>query len=200
MINLIIFGPPGSGKGTQAKMLVEKYQLLHLSTGDMFRYEIGNETPLGLEAKSYIDRGDLVPDSVTIKMLKSRVQSNTDVKGFIFDGYPRTIDQSKALDALLEELGQSVSKLILLEVPDEEIVRRLLERGKTSGRTDDTDESIIKNRILTYKEKTSPVFSYYSEQNKATIVYGVGGIDEIFKRLSLEIEMVREASKDNLSL
>ena len=188
MINIILFGPPGSGKGTQAKKLVDKYHLMHLSTGDMFRYELGNETPLGLEAKSYIDKGALVPDSVTIRMLKKRVIENTDVNGFIFDGYPRTIDQSKALDELLEGMGQTVSKLIMLEVPDEEIVKRLLERGKTSGRTDDTDEAIIRNRIDIYKEKTSPVFDYYDEQCKAIKVNGIGAIDEIFARLSNEIE------------
>ena len=195
MINLILFGPPGSGKGTQAKKLVEKYQLLHLSTGDMFRYEIGNETPLGLEAKSYIDKGALVPDSVTIRMLKKRVEANPESKGFIFDGYPRTIDQSKALDELLEEMGHSVSKLIMLEVPDEEIVKRLLDRGKTSGRTDDTDESIIRNRIEVYKEKTSPVYNYYDEQYKALKVDGLGDIETIFARLSAEMDVLVLASQ-----
>ena len=188
MINLILFGPPGSGKGTQAKKLVDKYNLLHISTGDLFRYEIGNKTPLGLKAKSFIDQGALVPDEVTVGMLRNKVEANPDVAGYIFDGYPRTIPQSEALDRLLAEKSQEVSKLLMLDVPDEELIKRLLQRGKTSGRSDDLDESIIQNRIAVYKNETTPVFDYYDNAGKAAKVMGVGTIDEIFASLSEEIE------------
>ena len=188
MINLILFGPPGSGKGTQAAKLVEKYNLLHISTGDLFRYEIGNKTPLGLEAKSYIDQGALVPDSVTVGMLNNKVEANPDVAGYIFDGFPRTIPQSEALDQLLAGKNDAVSKLIMLDVEDEELIKRLLERGKTSGRSDDADESIISNRIAIYKRDTTPVFDYYAAQGKAKKVNGIGQIDEIFGRLCAEID------------
>lgn len=188
MLNLILFGPPGSGKGTQAARLVERYGLLHISTGDLFRYEIGNNTPLGLEAKSYMDKGQLVPDSVTIGMLKNKVLANTGVNGFIFDGFPRTIAQSEALDALMEELDQSITALIALDVSEEEIVDRLLERGKTSGRTDDNDEAVIRKRIGVYKEETTPVFDYYAKFDKSIRIDGIGSIDEIFTALCLEID------------
>lgn len=188
MINLILFGPPGSGKGTQAAHLVDKYNLLHISTGDLFRYEMGNDTPLGKEAKSYIEKGELVPDSVTIGMLRNKVEANPNVPGYIFDGFPRTTAQAAALDELLQEKGQSVSKLLMLEVTDKEIIKRLLERGKTSGRADDQDESIISNRIAVYRSETSPVYDYYAEQDKAVKVNGIGGIEEIFGRLSAEID------------
>ena len=190
MINLILFGPPGSGKGTQAAMLVEKYNLLHISTGDLFRYEIGNKTPLGMEAKSYIDKGELVPDEVTVGMLRNKVEANPDVKGYIFDGFPRTIAQSKALDKLLESKGETISKLIMLEVPDEELVKRLLDRGKTSGRADDQNEGVIRNRINVYNKETSPVFDFYLQSNKSIKVWGVGGLDTIFARLCLEIDQI----------
>lgn len=188
MINLILFGPPGSGKGTQAAHLVDKYKLLHISTGDLFRYEMGNDTPLGKEAKSYIEKGELVPDSVTIGMLRNKVEANPDVPGYIFDGFPRTTAQAAALDELLQEKGQSVSKLLMLEVTDEEIIKRLLERGKTSGRADDQDESIISNRIAVYRSETSPVYDFYAEQDKSEKVNGIGSIEEIFGRLSAEID------------
>jgi adenylate kinase len=190
MINLILFGPPGSGKGTQATRLVEKYDLLHISTGDLFRYEIGNNTPLGLKAKSYMDKGELVPDEVTVGMLKNKVEANPGVKGYILDGFPRTIPQSEALDALMSEMGQSISKLIMLDVPDEELVKRLLERGKTSGRSDDLDENIIRNRIEVYNQNTTPVFDYYFNAGKSVKVWGVGSMDTIFERLCLEIESI----------
>ena len=193
MINLILFGPPGSGKGTQAKKLVEKFGLLHISTGDLFRYEIGNQTPLGIEAKSYMDKGELVPDEVTVGMLKNKVNSNPDVKGYIFDGFPRTIPQSEALDKFLEEKGQEVSQLIMLNVPDSELIKRLLDRGKTSGRTDDTNETIIKNRIEIYKKETSPVFHYYDQKGKAIKVKGLGTIEEIF---GLLVETVQPFAKE----
>jgi adenylate kinase len=188
MINLILFGPPGSGKGTQAAKLVEKYNLLHISTGDLFRYEIGNKTPLGVEAKSYMDKGELVPDSVTIGMLKNKVNANPEVAGFIFDGFPRTIPQSEALDAFLKEKGSSVTGLLSLKVDDDELVSRLLERGKTSGRKDDSNEEIIRNRIVVYNKETSPVYNYYNEQGLAAEIKGVGTIDEIFASLSTAVE------------
>jgi len=190
MINLILFGPPGSGKGTQAKKLVEKYDLLHISTGDLFRYEIGHKTPLGMEAKSYIDKGELVPDSVTVGMLRNKVESHPEVAGYIFDGFPRTVPQSQALDELLDENDEAVSKLIMLDVPEEELINRLLERGKTSGRSDDTDVSIIKNRIQVYENETTPVFDYYHEKDRSVKVFGVGSIDEIFERLCAEIDQL----------
>lgn len=183
MINLILFGPPGSGKGTQAGKLVEKYQLIHISTGDLFRSEIGNKTPLGVKAKAYIDKGELVPDEVTVGMLQNKVEAHPEAKGFIFDGFPRTIPQSEALDELLSSKGESVSRLIMLEVADEEIIKRLLERGKTSGRSDDLDEGIIQNRIDVYKDSTYPVYDFYAEKEKSIKVDGVGEIDEIFERL-----------------
>lgn len=189
MINLILFGPPGSGKGTQATRLVEKYQLLHISTGDLFRYEIGNNTPLGLEAKSYINKGELVPDSVTIGMLRNKVEANPDVQGYIFDGFPRTVAQAEALDTLLQEMESSVSKLILLDVGDDEIVKRLLERGKTSGRADDQDEVTIRKRISVFQQETSPVFDYYAEVEKSVKVEGVGSIEDISERLFAELDI-----------
>jgi len=188
MINLILFGPPGSGKGTQAEMLVEKYNLLHISTGDLFRYEIGNKTPLGVEAKSYMDKGELVPDSVTIRMLENKVNTNSDVGGFIFDGFPRTIKQSEALDAFLKEKGTSVTGLLSLKVDDDELVSRLLERGKTSGRKDDSNEEIIRNRIAVYNNETAPVYNYYKEQGLSAYINGVGTKDEIFASLSEAID------------
>lgn len=191
MINLILFGPPGSGKGTQAAKLVEKYGLLHISTGDLFRYEMGNDTPLGLEAKSYIEKGALVPDSVTVGMLRNKVEANPDVPGYIFDGFPRTIPQSEALDALITEKGTQISALIMLDVPDDELVKRLLERGKTSGRKDDADEAIIRNRIEVYKKETAPVFDYYAQQDKSIKVAGLGSIEEIFDRLCQVIDSVQ---------
>ena len=189
MINLILFGPPGSGKGTQAAKLVEKYNLLHISTGDLFRYEIGNSTPLGMEAKSYIDKGELVPDSVTIGMLRNKVEANPEVAGYIFDGFPRTVPQAQALDQLMGELSTSISKLILLDVDDDEIVTRLLERGKTSGRSDDQNEGTIRNRINVFKSETSPVYDFYAEQDKSVKVQGMGTIDMIFDRLCEEIDV-----------
>jgi len=188
MINLILFGPPGSGKGTQAEMLVEKYNLLHISTGDLFRYEIGNKTPLGVEAKSYMDKGELVPDSVTIRMLENKVNANSDVGGFIFDGFPRTIKQSEALDAFLKEKGTSITGLLSLKVDDDELVSRLLERGKTSGRKDDSNEEIIRNRIAVYNNETAPVYNYYKEQGLSAYINGVGTKDEIFASLSEAID------------
>lgn len=188
MINLILFGPPGSGKGTQAAKLVEKYGLLHISTGDLFRYEMGNNTPLGLKAKEYMNQGKLVPDEITIAMLKNKVLSSPDANGFIFDGFPRTIAQSEALDVLLDELNQPISTLISLEVEEEEIVERLLNRGKTSGRADDNDEEVIRKRISVYLQETTPVYDYYAQFGKSVSINGSGSIDEIFNNLCNEID------------
>ena len=188
MINIILFGPPGSGKGTQAKKLAEKYGFIHISTGDLFRQEIGNQTPLGLEAKSFIDKGQLVPDSVTIGMLRKKVESSPDANGIIFDGFPRNVLQAEALDELLAESDERISGLIQLNVNDDEIVHRILERSKTSGRTDDADESIIRNRISVYNSETAPVFAYYQEDGRSHAIEGVGDIDEIFERLSSLID------------
>lgn len=191
MLNLILFGPPGCGKGTQATNLVEKYKLLHISTGDLFRYEMGNNTPLGLLAKDFMSKGQLVPDEVTIGMLKNKLEAHPEVEGYIFDGFPRTIPQAKALDELLAEKNQAVSALIALDVNDEEIVQRILLRGKTSGRPDDNDESIVRNRINVYNEETTPVFDYYKQSGKSVKVNGLGTIDEIFARLSSVIDPLK---------
>jgi adenylate kinase len=188
MINLILFGPPGSGKGTQAAKLIEKYGLLHISTGDLFRHEIGNETPLGKKAKSYIEKGELVPDEVTVGMLRNKVEANPGVEGIIFDGFPRTIPQAKALDNLLSEMDTTVAALIALDVDDEEIIQRILLRGKTSGRADDNNKDIIRNRIDVYKNETTPVFDYYAREGKSLKVNGTGSIEEIFARLCTVID------------
>ena len=184
MINLVLFGKPGAGKGTQAGFLKEKYNLKHISTGDVFRYNIKNGTDLGKLAKSYIDRGDLVPDTVTIDMLKDEVEKNPDAAGFIFDGFPRTAAQAEALDNFLESKDMKVDATIALEAEDDILVARLLERGKVSGRSDDQDESKIRNRFDEYNEKTAPLKAYYEKQGKFHSVNGIGEIDEITKRLS----------------
>lgn len=193
MVNLILFGPPGSGKGTQAKGLITKYNLLHISTGDLFRYEIGNNTELGLKAKAFMDKGDLVPDSVTIGMLNNKVEANPDVAGYIFDGFPRTIPQATALDELLKTKAQQVDALIALEVDDDEIVKRILERGKSSGRSDDNDESIIRKRIDVYNDSTSTVYGYYDKLERAHSIDGIGSIDDIFKRICEKVDAVTSA-------
>lgn len=190
MINLILFGPPGSGKGTQAAKLVERYNLLHISTGDLFRYELSNNTPLGVLARSYMDKGELVPDEVTTGMLRNKVEAHPEVDGYIFDGFPRTTPQAEALDALLAERGQSISKLIMLDVPEEEVVNRLLQRGKDSGRADDTNADIIRNRFGVYQKETAQVFDFYAEQGKSAKVHGVGSIEDIFDSLCAEIDQV----------
>lgn len=188
MINLILFGPPGSGKGTQAQKLVEKYGIAHLSTGDMFRYELGNNTELGQLAKSYMDKGQLVPDSVTIAMLKQRMESDKVKNGFILDGFPRTIAQAEALDVLLNEKNIKLTAMISLVVDEEELINRLLNRGKSSGRADDVNESIIRKRLQVYRDETTPVYDYYDVQKIAVQVNGMGSIDEIFDELCLLID------------
>ncbi|MEY3501319.1 MAG: hypothetical protein RL308_2992 [Bacteroidota bacterium] len=188
MINIVLFGKPGAGKGTQAEFLKEKYSLTHLSTGDIFRFNIQNNTDLGKLAKSYMDNGDLVPDEVTIKMLQDTVEKNPDTKGFLFDGFPRTLAQAEALDTFLATKSWEVTATIALEADDEILIQRLLERGKTSGRVDDQDEDKIRNRYQEYNEKTAPLMEYYSNQNKFYPVNGIGSIQEITERLSAVIE------------
>lgn len=190
MINLILFGPPGSGKGTQAALLVEKYELVHISTGDLFRYEMGNDTPLGQQAKAFIAKGELVPDEITIGMLRNKVEAHPDATGFIFDGFPRTIPQAQALDHLMEEEGTGIHALVALQVDDEEIVNRIKLRGATSGRADDLDEKIIRNRIAVYKNETTPVYDYYAELGKSHSVDGIGTIGQIFQRICAVIDGV----------
>ena len=188
MTNLVLFGPPGAGKGTQADFLKQKYNLVHISTGDVFRYNIKNETALGTLAKSYMDKGELVPDQVTIDMLNAEVEKNADANGFIFDGFPRTNAQAEALDELMTSKDSQINAMVALEVDDEVLVQRLLKRGETSGRADDADESIIRNRIKEYYSKTAILKDYYSAQNKYFGVDGVGSIDEITVRLSTVID------------
>ncbi len=188
MLNLILFGPPGSGKGTQAAKLVKKYNLFHISTGDMFRYELSNNTELGQLARSYMEKGQLVPDSVTIAMLEKRVEDNPDVQGFIFDGFPRTTPQTLALDAFLAGRGQSITGLVELLVNEDEIVNRILLRGASSGRADDNDESIIRNRFTVYRNETTPVGEHYAALGKAYRVEGVGGIEDIFGKLCQTVD------------
>ncbi|MFV0566494.1 MAG: adenylate kinase [Flavobacteriaceae bacterium] len=188
MTNLVLFGPPGAGKGTQAEFLKQKYKLVHISTGDVFRYNIKNETALGMLAKSYMDKGELVPDQVTIDMLKAEVEKNTDANGFIFDGFPRTNAQAEALDKLLASKDSAINAMVALEVDDEVLVKRLLKRGETSGRADDADESIIRNRITEYYNKTAVLKNYYSAQNKYFGVNGVGSIEDITLRLGQVID------------
>jgi len=179
MLNLVLFGPPGAGKGTQASRLVEKYHLVHLSTGDIFRSNIKESTDLGLLAKSYINKGALVPDEVTIGMLEAEVNSNSNSKGFIFDGFPRTSTQAEALDVFLSSKGTKVSSMLALEVDENELITRLLERGKFSGRADDQDPSIIKNRIQVYENETAVLKTYYAKQNKFFGIDGVGSVESI---------------------
>ena len=188
MINLVLFGKPGAGKGTQAEFLKSHYQLVHISTGDVFRYNIKNETALGKLAKSYIDQGDLVPDQVTIDMLEAEVEKNPQAKGFIFDGFPRTEAQAESLDTFLAKKEMAVSGTIALEANDDELVARLLKRGETSGRSDDQDEAKIRNRFDEYNEKTAPLRAFYSAQNKFHSINGIGSIEEITQRLMAVID------------
>ncbi len=189
MIHLVLFGPPGSGKGTQAQNLVEKFNLKQISTGDLFRLNMKNETELGKLAKSYIDKGELVPDQVTVDMLKDELKKKIDCKGFIFDGFPRTTHQAEVLDEILKDFfNESVDVTLSLKVDDEVLVQRLLSRGETSGRVDDADEQIIRNRISEYYAKTKEVANFYRKQNKYIEIQGVGKIEEISAQLFSEIE------------
>ena len=188
MVNLILFGPPGSGKGTQSANIIEKYGLIHLSTGDLLRTEIGGKTPLGMEAQKFMDQGLLVPDEVVIGMISSKLDANPEARGFIFDGFPRTTAQAEALDKLLALKKTAISMVLSLEVPEDELVRRLLERGLTSGRSDDANEGIVKNRIVEYHNKTAPVADHYAKFGKFRKVKGDGTVDGTFDLLSKEIE------------
>lgn len=188
MINLVLFGPPGAGKGTQAERLVDKYNLVHLSTGDIFRRNIKGGTPLGTLAKQYMDGGNLVPDEVTIQMLEAEVNVHPEANGFIFDGFPRTTNQAEALDTFLHGKGMNISAMLALQVSDEELTKRLLNRAKTSGRADDSNPDIIANRIEVYKRETAPVAGFYAAQNKLVEIDGLGSIDEINQRLCEAID------------
>lgn len=188
MLNLVLFGPPGAGKGTQSENLIEKYKLVHLSTGDLLRSEIKAGTELGLKAKALMDQGILVPDEVVIGMIDNKLKENRAAAGFIFDGFPRTVKQAEALDTLLEQNGTSITCMVALEVEEEELTRRLLERGKTSGRPDDQNEDLIRKRVQEYNEKTLPVAKYYEGQQKYSSIYGIGAIDEIFGKITQAIE------------
>jgi adenylate kinase len=183
MLNLVLFGPPGAGKGTQSTRLIEAYKLVHLSTGDIFRFNIKEGTALGLMAKSYIDKGALVPDEVTIAMLESEVNKNPHAKGFIFDGFPRTYAQASSLDVFLSSKDTSIDAMLSLEVEEEELISRLLERGKSSGRVDDQNATVIKSRIKVYEQETSVLKDYYAAQNKFIGVEGLGSIEKITKSL-----------------
>jgi len=188
MLNLVLFGPPGAGKGTQAEYLVKTFKLIHLSTGDLLRSEIAEGTELGLAAKRYMDKGELVPDEVVVGMIRSKLKANKDARGFIFDGFPRTVDQAKALDDLLNENNTPVSGMLSLEVERQELINRLLNRGKMSVRADDQDQSVIENRINVYNEKTSPLIGYYKKQGKCYGINGMGTIEEIAGRLKRAVE------------
>ena len=192
MLNLILFGPPGSGKGTQSEKLIAKYGLKHLSTGDLLRTEISQKTALGLEAKSIMDKGQLVPDEVVIGMISSALDTNSAAKGFLFDGFPRTSAQAEALDKLLELKGTSINTMLAMQVSEEELVTRLLKRGVTSGRSDDNNEAVIRARIAEYNNKTAAVADYYKKFDKVVNVKGEGGIEEIFEGLCKEIDAVTE--------
>lgn len=188
MINIVLFGKPGAGKGTQAEFLKSKYQLFHISTGDLFRHHISNKTDLGMLAQSYMNKGDLVPDQVTIDMLKEAVDQNTEAKGFIFDGFPRTTQQAEALDEFLSEKSMGISATLALEADDDILIDRLIKRGKTSGRADDQDEEKIRNRFDEYNNKTAPLRAFYEAQGKFHSVNGIGEIEEITQRLTALID------------
>ena len=183
MLNLVLFGPPGAGKGTQSQNLIEKFGLIHLSTGDLLRGEISQGTTLGLEAKKLMDEGTLVPDEVVIGMISNKLDANKDAKGFIFDGFPRTVAQAEALDSLLESKNSAISGMIALEVTDSELEQRLLLRGKSSGRPDDANPEVIRKRIKEYNDKTAPVAGFYKNQNKFTSINGIGAVEDIFNSI-----------------
>ncbi|MFO7659067.1 MAG: adenylate kinase [Bacteroidales bacterium] len=188
MLNIVLFGPPGAGKGTQATKIIQKYQLAHLSTGDILRGELSAKTTLGVEAKKYMDKGELVPDEVVIGMIESKIEQNAGVKGFIFDGFPRTTAQAEALDKMLNKRNIPITIMLSLEVEKDELVKRLLGRGQESGRSDDQDVTVIENRIKVYNSETAPVKGFYEKQDKLESIAGMGTIDEIFNRLCEAID------------
>ncbi|MCW3073466.1 MAG: adenylate kinase [Flaviaesturariibacter sp.] len=188
MVNIILFGPPGSGKGTQSDKIVDKFGLVHLSTGNLLRQEISDKTPLGIEARNFMDKGQLVPDEVVIGMIDSCLEKHPEAKGFLFDGFPRTVAQAEALDKLLELRKTNICKVLALEVSEEELVKRLIKRGETSGRSDDTNETIIRQRFAEYKAKTEPVAEHYKTAGKLERIKGEGTVAEIFEALSACIE------------
>lgn len=188
MVNIVLFGPPGAGKGTQAEKLLKKYELLHLSTGDILRAEIKAQTALGIEAAKSMDKGNLVPDDVVIGMIATKIDQHIDGKGFIFDGFPRTCAQAEALCDMLDKKGTAITTMLALSVDDEELIKRLLLRGKDSGRVDDKNQSIIENRIKVYNQETAPVMNFYKEKDKFEPIDGVGTVEEIFNRLCAAVE------------
>ena len=188
MLNLILFGPPGSGKGTQSEKLIVKYGLKHLSTGDLLRSEIAQQSQLGMEAKNFMDKGQLVPDEVVIGMIRSAIENNPLVKGFLFDGFPRTSAQAAALDQLMELKNTSIKIMLAMEVGEKELMSRLLKRGETSGRSDDTNEEVVKARIVEYHNKTAAVADYYKQFNKVVTIKGEGTVEDIFNALCNEID------------
>lgn len=192
MFNLILFGPPGSGKGTQSEKIITKYGLRHLSTGDMLRAEISEQSRLGMEAKKFMDKGQLVPDEVVIGMIGNVLNNNKNAKGFLFDGFPRTAAQANALDELLNENNQSIAVMLALQVSEAELVKRLLKRGETSGRSDDNNEQVILARIKEYHNKTAAVADYYQKHDKVVMVKGEGSVEDIFNALCLEIDKKKE--------
>jgi len=194
MFNLILFGPPGSGKGTQSEKLVAKYGLIHLSTGNLLREEIADRTPLGLEAKKFMDQGQLVPDEVVIGMIDSSIEHHRDAAGFLFDGFPRTVAQAQALDKLLALKKSEIDIVLALEVSEEELVHRLLKRGKTSGRPDDTNEAVIRKRFSVYSNDTAPVADYYKKAHKFKAIAGEGSVNEIFAALRQAIDVSMASS------
>ena len=196
MFNLILFGPPGSGKGTQSDRLVEKYGLIHLSTGNLLREEIANKTPLGKEAKRFIDHGQLVPDEVVIAMVGSFFDKHRDANGFLFDGFPRTVAQAQALDKLMSLKKTDIAIVLALDVTEAELINRLLNRGKTSGRSDDSDETVIKKRFSVYTSETSPVADYYKKAKKFKAIQGEGSVDEINAALRQAIDKAMAVHKD----
>ena len=188
MFNLILFGPPGSGKGTQSEKIIEKFHLVHLSTGDLLRSQIAQQTALGLEAKKLMDKGHLVPDEVVVGMISTALEENPQAKGFLFDGFPRTAAQAESLDKLLDFKKEPIKIMLALDVSEEELIKRILKRGETSGRSDDMDHDIIAARVAEYKNKTEAVADYYRQTDKVVMVQGEGSVDDIFGRLSKEIE------------
>jgi len=192
MLNIVLFGAPGAGKGTQAVTLARKYNLVHLSTGDILRKELATGTDLGKQAKGFMDKGEFVPDEVVIGMIRSQIEQNPGTEGFIFDGFPRTIAQAEALDKMLSEKGMKISSMIALEVEHEELVKRLQIRGESSGRADDQSLDVISNRIDVYHQKTKPLIGFYSGQGKYHPINGAGEIKEIFDRLSRKVEEIRD--------